>query len=80
MKPWLVSAPLTLILMACGTDQLAVQPPPPPVVGLTLPTSTLTVGDNFSLTARVDFRSAYLYLYEVDPQGQINQLLPNRTE
>ena len=79
MKSWLASAPLTFVLMACGSDRPAVQPSTSPTVTLALPASTLRAGDNLALTTSVDRTSAYLYLYSVDPAGQIQQLLPNRT-
>jgi len=65
--------------MACGSDRLTVQPSTPLTVVLALPASTLKVGDEFTFTASVDGTRAYLYLYAVNPAGQINQLLPNRT-
>ena len=65
------------LLMSCGPSVTPL--PSAPVVSLALPAAQLNVGGRLALTASVANISCSLYIFFVDPAGQADQLLPNRT-
>ena len=64
------------LLVACGTGLVPL--PRMPTVSISIPDSRLTIGSRFTFTAAVDISSS-LYVFVVDPEGRVDQLLPNRT-
>ncbi len=69
------------LLVACGSAVTGTAPGPllpRPVVLLTTPRLTLAFNDRLTLTASVAETGGFLYVYLIDPAGEVNQLLPNR--